>query len=365
MKDVLKDIRYKLENHLYQCEEHIRLSLVARLLYELGWDIWNPLEVNAEYKPVPNEDATKVDIALFQTKYIPTAYIEIKQHGKMDKEISSIERQLRDYCRDNTALFAIMTDGEKWRFYYSQTGGEFSQKCFKALDIKNDDLDELAESFRLFLSKKSIESGEAKKAAEDYLQLNQKQRAIEDSIPIARKIVLEPPFPRLTEVIVNIVAQSGIAISESEAELYLLENSSRIRTIPTETEKPITKTIANINNQTRYHRNNALQPPNFARKNPVRVFVIDEWYPAQSWQQVKEFTYNAILDKIVNANLPKTCQVSRDPSYFPRRPKKIGNTGYYYDGNHGSVAIVHQCRKVMEVAGYDPNTQWGYELQSE
>lgn len=365
MKDVLKDIRYKLENHLYQCEEHIRLSLVARLLNELGWDIWNPLEVNSEYKPVPSEDATKVDIALFQTKYIPAAYIEIKQHGKLDKEISKIEKQLRDYCRDNTALFAIMTDGEKWRFYYSQTGGEFSQKCFKALDIRNDDLDELAEAFRLFLSKDSIESGEAKKEAEDYLQLNQKQRAIEDSIQLAKKIVLEPPFPRLTEVIVSVVAQSGITITESEAEAYLLENSSRIRTMPTEAEKQTANTNPNNGRQISYHGDECLQPPNFAKKDPVRVFVIDQWYSAQTWQQVKEFTYKVILDKLINANLPKTCQVSRDPSYFPRNPKKIGNSGYYYDGNHGSVAIVHQCRTAMEKAGFNPDTQWGYELKPE
>lgn len=156
-----------------------------------------------------------------------------------------------------------------------------------------------------------IESGETKKAAEDYLQLNHKQKAIEDSIPIARKTVLELPFLRLTEVIIDIVAQSGITISESEVEVYLLENSSRIRIIPTETEKPITKTIANIDSQTRYHSNDALQLPNFARKHFVRVFVIDEWYSAQSWQQVKEFTYKAILDKIIIANLPKTCQGCR------------------------------------------------------
>lgn len=311
MKDVLKDICYKLENHLCQCEEHIHLSLVAREMHELGWDIWNPLEVNTEYKPVINEDATKVDIALFQTKHAPTAYIEIKQTGRMDKEITSIEMQLRDYYRDNTALFAIMINGEKWRFYYSQTGEEFSQNCFKALDIKNDDLDKIVEAFRLFLIKKLIESGETKKAAEDYLQLNHKQKAIEDSIPIARKTVLELPFLRLTEVIIDIVAQSGITISESEVEVYLLENSSRIRIIPTETEKPITKTIANIDSQTRYHSNDALQLPNFARKHFVRVFVIDEWYSAQSWQQVKEFTYKAILDKIIIANLPKTCQGCR------------------------------------------------------
>ena len=40
LKDALKDIRYKLANRFYECED-IRLSLVSGY-YELGWDIWNP-----------------------------------------------------------------------------------------------------------------------------------------------------------------------------------------------------------------------------------------------------------------------------------------------------------------------------------
>ena len=91
LKSVLNDIREKLANSLYECEEHIRLSLVLRVLYELGWDIWNPCEVNAEYKPVPTEDKKKVDIALFQTKYVPTAYIEIKQHGTLTKGFRALK----------------------------------------------------------------------------------------------------------------------------------------------------------------------------------------------------------------------------------------------------------------------------------
>ena len=49
MRDTLVDIHEKLRNGSYQNEEHVRLSLVARILQELDWDIWNPREVNAEF----------------------------------------------------------------------------------------------------------------------------------------------------------------------------------------------------------------------------------------------------------------------------------------------------------------------------
>jgi hypothetical protein len=39
MNELLADIKAKLESGDYKNEEHIRLSLVARVLQILGWDI--------------------------------------------------------------------------------------------------------------------------------------------------------------------------------------------------------------------------------------------------------------------------------------------------------------------------------------
>jgi len=71
MRDTLGDIRAKLRSADYENEEHVRLSLVARILQKWGWDVWNPKEVNAEFKPVPQEDKTKVDPALFLSSREP------------------------------------------------------------------------------------------------------------------------------------------------------------------------------------------------------------------------------------------------------------------------------------------------------
>jgi hypothetical protein len=123
MREILLDIRDKLNNRAYSNEEHVRLSLVSRILLELGWDLWNPREVNAEFRVLPQEDRSRVDLALFLTPQSPSVFIEVKQVGGLTGNIEETERQLRDYNRNNTALFSIATDGRKWRFYYSQTGG--------------------------------------------------------------------------------------------------------------------------------------------------------------------------------------------------------------------------------------------------
>ena len=96
---------------MYQNEEHVRLSLVARLLSKLGWNIWDPEEVNCEYHACSYEDSSKVDIALFSTPRKPDIFIEVKTIGKIRSDLEKTEIQLRNYNRDNTALFSIITDG--------------------------------------------------------------------------------------------------------------------------------------------------------------------------------------------------------------------------------------------------------------
>ncbi len=103
MKDTLADIRQMLLNGSYQNEEHVRLSLVARVLDKLGWNIWDPKEVNSEYVAVRTEDNTKVDLALFSSRN-PAVFIEVKAHNKI-LDLKKTEQQLRNYNRDMTAIF--------------------------------------------------------------------------------------------------------------------------------------------------------------------------------------------------------------------------------------------------------------------
>jgi predicted type IV restriction endonuclease len=244
MRQTLEDIRKKLTEHVYKNEEHVRLSLVARLLSKLGWDIWNPNEVNTEFYAVPGEDSSRVDIALFQTSYTPSVYIEVKAVGKLQGDLRLFETQLRDYNRNNTAVFTILTDGQQWRFYYSQIGGEFSRKCFKILDFISDDIDELEVSFRSFLSRSEVDNGNAKRNAERYLQMSQKQRVMEDMFPQAEKMIKEPPFPSLPQALVELVSSAGFEISIEEAAQFIQEFSVRKSTpepiiIPPKNTEPI------------------------------------------------------------------------------------------------------------------------------
>jgi len=218
--EALEDIRRRLQENQYRNEEHVRLSLVARVLQEYGWDIWDPTEVDAEFTPVPQEDRTKVDIALVGPANLPLVFIEVKPVGGI-RDRGQTERQLRDYNRNNTAPFCIITDGQTWHFYYSLTPGQFGDKRFKTVDLLQDDLADVGQVFSLFLAKDGVQSENARQQADRLLSLNRAERILAECLPEARRIIQRPPFPSLPEALAQLAEQRGIAITRERAAAFI------------------------------------------------------------------------------------------------------------------------------------------------
>ncbi|MBF9222231.1 DUF4357 domain-containing protein [Hymenobacter ruricola] len=223
MHELLADIRQRLANKEYHNEEHVRLSLVARVVQALGWDIWNPTEVYTEFKATKKEDNTRVDVALFTHDFEGTAvFIECKAVGAFAADLAAVEKQLRDYNRDHTALFTVITDGRHWRFYFSFTSGEFKDKLFCKFDVQQDGLEEVAGYLETFLHRDNILNHTARHKAEAYLMLGKKERAMQDVLPDAQKLVSLPPFPSLPQAMVQLLAAKVLTITPAEAQAFLM-----------------------------------------------------------------------------------------------------------------------------------------------
>lgn len=233
MEVTLNELRSLFGQGAFKNEQHIRVCVVCRVLQELGWNIWNPDEVDLEFACAPDEDSTKVDLALRCTPLKPDVFIETKAYGQIRNRLSDIERQLRDYNRNNTAMFSIITDGAEWRFYYSQTGGEFSQKCFKVLNILREPVEDVHTNLKALLQKAEIQNGNAERQAIAYLRLTQKQRLMEDLLPEARRKALESPFPPLPKALVDLVTEQGMEVTVEEAAVFISEFQERRPPPPT------------------------------------------------------------------------------------------------------------------------------------
>lgn len=307
MKTILEDIKEKLINRSYKNEEHIRFSLVSRILKSLEWDIWNSEEVNTEFSP--RGERGKIDIALFMNQFVPPIYIEIKAADKLSNanELNKAESQLRDYNVDLTALFTILTDGNQWRFYYSQEGGTFSQKCFKVVELLRDDIEDVEYAFISFLRKSEISNGSAKKEAYEYLQMSRKQQIMEESMANAKREQDSDPLLNLVDALCDEVKRKGIIISKNDAIDFLNidKNKKKRKTVVIESKKSKVSSISTPN------QNNGI------RDSEVKIYSLSKPYKlnfskiikgnienveANNWQNLLRLITTVLLNKRVSSD---------------------------------------------------------------
>lgn len=353
MNETLSEIRKYISQGSFINEESVRLSLVARVLIELGWDIWNPNEVKPEHKVTPREDAKRVDIALFDKQNAPSVLIEVKAMDKLNKELSKHEYQLRDYNKDMTATISIITDGRNWRFYASQTAGEFSQKCFEVLDLVKDDIEDIELSFITFLSKEEIHSERAKDEAQKKLQRSHEERAMEDALPKARRLTEKDPFPSWPEALVEVLKkEAGITKSLDEAKRYVKKKttskpepkSSKIEfSKDTELPIPIRKTP-----RSRFYRGKRISSIVFDNKD----YDVRYWIDALT-------TICDILVKTKGEDFERVLQISGiNRPYFAkdsillRHPRQIKNTEIFVETNFNANQIGNLCYEIIFLFGY-------------
>lgn len=221
MKDIILDIRDKASRGVFKNEEQVRVCIVYRVLQALEWDIWNPSEVYPEYLVVPTEDASRIDVALFLRLAIPTVFIEVKAVGKLEQGLEASERQLRDYNRNNAATFTVLTDGIRWRFYYSKASGEFRQRLFKVIDLARDEVDDVEVHFTNFLAKSRLTNALAERQAQEYIESSIKERTMYNSMSNAKRFVLEPPYPPLPEALRTAALEVGVELTLEEARQFV------------------------------------------------------------------------------------------------------------------------------------------------
>lgn len=349
MNEILLEIREFIKKGYFINEENVRFSLVSRILQELDWNIWNPKEVATEFNTVPNEDKSRVDIALFDNSSTPSVFVEIKAMGKLEFDLAKHEVQLRDYNRNNTAPFSIITDGQKWRFYYSQTGGEFSEKCFKDIDLLEDDIDDIELIFDAFLSKNEIRSGKARIEAESYLKLSQKQRVMEDAFPQARRHILESPFPSLPEALIKIVEKDGYSVSIDEASRFVKKQGSKKQ--KQETPK-ITKPAQKPKRKTQK------LTTGFTFKKVSAFKFNHQTYEVRYWKNVlcriSEIlyqTHRSDFNQVLTLKGRKRPYFTKDESLL-REPKIIEGTDIYAETGLSANSIIKLCHDVIALFGY-------------
>ena len=164
----------------------------------LGWDFSDFESIKSEYRhPDYNEP---VDYAFFhhKDKNKPVLLVEAKSFGT-DLKNGKIIKQLGAYLGEMGVQWGVLTDGDKYVMYNSNSGSSFKEQKFLTLQIKTADtedgipFDELAEKFLALLSRGCLEN--------DKIQLAYESIAVNRYIKEALDSLLMAPFETLAGAI--------------------------------------------------------------------------------------------------------------------------------------------------------------------
>lgn len=357
LREALDDIRRKLAAGAYTNEEHVRLSLVARVMQALGWDIWNPGEVNTEFYAVPREDKTKVDMALFTTPQKPGVFIEIKAVSKLMDDLATTEKQVRDYNRNNSAPFCVLTDGRFWRLYYSFTAGDFADKCFRNFDLLKDALDDAELTLDAFLSKGNVLAGSAESDAKAELKLTEKQRIMRGGLPKARVLRDEDPDLTLTHALMSLMKGKGYEISEEEARKCIQDSPQQTTIESPEVVKPGKGWITR-HRQTEGLVKKADTPRDYTGMTLTGFRFLGVGYPARHWKELIVSVTDLIRKRHPDNFLQCLTMKGHKRPWFSRNakelraPERIGNSDIYIDTWLSANACVRSTLAIMRLFKY-------------
>ena len=183
-KEHIDDIRKGLKDEIFVNEAAVCDYIVRRLLVEtLGWPRHAPNVVIREY----GVKGTRVDFALCHPALAPRVFIEVKKVGN----IEGGEKQLFQYAFHEGVPIAILTDGQKWRFFHPTGEGDYKERQVCELDLVEGNSEENAKHLNRYLNYESIRTGDAVRAIKEDYQNLAKQKEIEKRLPEAWNKLVE------------------------------------------------------------------------------------------------------------------------------------------------------------------------------
>lgn len=177
-------------------EAATKQAIVLRLLSVLGWNTYNIEEVTPEYAV----KGRKVDYCL-RVGNANKVFLEVKKIGE---ELENHQEQLLSYSFKEGVTLAILTNGMRWWFYLPLRAGDWEERRFYTMDIRQQGSEEIVSKFINFLSKENIASGEAIQNAEEVCKSYRKQLILKDALPKAwNKIIADPD-----EMLIDLVSET-------------------------------------------------------------------------------------------------------------------------------------------------------------
>ena len=180
----LKDLvaRIRAINFGQGAEQATREMAVNPVIAALGWDTFNPDEVDREY----SVRGGRVDYCL-RAPGRNLVLIEVKRAGT---ELDDHEEQLLRYAFDEGVPLAVLTNGLVWWLYLPRAEGRWKQRRFYRIDLQEQEPASTAAALHRFLNHDGLLDGSALQEAQREFDNQERDRRLRAALQEAWNRVL-------------------------------------------------------------------------------------------------------------------------------------------------------------------------------
>ncbi len=198
LRDTIQQVKIALRQGRFANEAAVSNGAVLRVLQDLDWPIFDTATVYPQYPMKTSAGVNRrEDFALCRGDNQPLVFIEVKAVGK----IAGADAQLFEYAFHQGIPFAVLTDGQEWRFYLPAASGTYDDRMVYKADLLEQDIDECCNYLNRYLRKEYVFSGVAQQAAyADYNDAN-RHTTIQTTLPRAWQRILDEADHSLVEIL--------------------------------------------------------------------------------------------------------------------------------------------------------------------
>lgn len=222
----IEDLKSRIAAGEFRSEAEISQGVVIRILRELGW----PDHQTQVVKPQFKIDNRRVDYALCHPPGQPSVLLEVKDLTKAD---AKGEEQLFKYCFGYGVPIAVLTDGQKWSFFFPAGQGSYEQRRFAQVDVLTDEPGVSAGILTEYLRAQDVRSGEARKRAERAYEAVRLERLAASKFKTVWQKLLSGPESLLLDLFLEEVEQAaGVRPDRSRGAEFIRAQAQSIAGLP-------------------------------------------------------------------------------------------------------------------------------------
>ena len=331
-------------------EDNVKRVAIEPILGELGWNIYDTNEFRSENKL----SGGKVDYSL-RLENKTKVFLEAKNPRE---ELGKHQRQLLEYAFEKGVPLAVLTNGLNWWFYLPLQEGNWEERRFSVIELRNPDVSQTADLLVDFLSRENVRSGVAVAYAESLLDSLWKDKKIEEALPRAWNQLITDPHDQLLALLNQKVKELcgwGAHLDQIKRFLANLPKPTSGQSIPTPFPTP---PIPAIHPQSSVPRQQTRRGQQFTGKKLRQFIFKSNSYTCNSYTGMlvtlteEMFRLHSTgFARVLERNGGKGPYFSRDPNDL-RQGKPIVDSGYFVETNLNTMQRIDISDELLAKFGY-------------